>query len=93
MTKVSKAIAHLKNHPEGVSWGNMAKWLNTSYDGVRALMSQVRKEGYVVYANKGGFDDQGRQRQTSYRIGTPTKEMVAFYYNHVGAKRGPVAAR
>jgi hypothetical protein len=88
MTQVNKAIEVLEAHPEGVAMGTLANRIGTTMDGVRAVVSQVRKAGYAVYANEGKLDSRGRQLATRYRIGTPTKAMVAHYFNSVGAKRG-----
>ena len=80
MTQVNKAIEVLEAHPEGVAMGTLANRIGTTMDGVRAVVSKVRKAGYAVYANEGKLDSRGRQLATRYRIGAPTKAMVAHYF-------------
>lgn len=91
MNQKEKLIRILSENPAGVAKGELARRVGSTKDGLRSVISQVRKMGYAIYANEQGFDAQGRQRQTRYRMGNPTKAMVAFYYENVGAPRGRVA--
>lgn len=88
MSQVQKAIEVLSATPEGVPAGTLANRIGATKDSVRAVISQVRRTGYVVYANKGTLDSRGRQRATRYRIGQPTKKMVQAFYEVFGAERG-----
>lgn len=85
MTKVEKAIEILKNHQDGVAVGSLKAALKTTDSGVRATISRVRREGFAVYLNEGKLDSRGRQLSAKYRIGAPTREMVATYYAVMGA--------
>lgn len=80
MSKVAKAIEVLKANPEGVAAGTLAQRIGTTKDGVRSVVSKVRREGFVVYANPGKVDSRGRQLATKYRFGAPTKSMVKAMY-------------
>jgi DNA-binding IclR family transcriptional regulator len=80
MSKVAKAIDLLKTNPEGLSAGVLAQRLGTDKDSVRSVISKVRREGFVVYANPGKLDSRGRQLATKYRFGAPTKAMVKAMY-------------
>ena len=91
MTQVNKAIKVLSENPKGVAMGDFARRIGVSKNSLRSVISKVRKLGYAVYANEQSFDDQGRQRQTRYRLGNPTKAMIAHYYENVGAPRGRVS--
>jgi len=53
----------------------MASWFNSSASTVAARVSDIRSAGFAVYANK-RTDSKGRT-STFYRVGAPTKAMVA----------------
>ena len=80
MSKVSKAIELLAKQGLALTEGELATRLSTTRTGARAIVHQVRRAGYPVYCNKGGFDEQGRQRKSRYRVGSATKAMVAAFY-------------
>jgi len=57
----------------------MASWFNTTPGSIAARVSELRTQnGVAVYANK-RVDSQGRT-STFYRVGTPTKAVVAAGY-------------
>lgn len=80
MSQVAKAIEVLKTSPEGVTAGVLAQRVGTTKANVRSVVSKVRREGFVVYANPGKLDSRGRQLATKYRFGAPTKTMVKAMY-------------
>lgn len=45
-----------------------------------ALASSLRQSGYPIYLNKGTKDSRGRVRAARYRLGTPSREVVAAGY-------------
>lgn len=45
-----------------------------------ALVSSLRMEGYPVYLNEGTRDNRGRERASMYRLGTPTRSVIAAGY-------------
>jgi len=53
---------------------------------VRALVSDLRMNGYPVYCNTGGTDDRGRTRASRYRLGTPMQKVIAAGYQALAAK-------
>jgi predicted ArsR family transcriptional regulator len=85
VTKKAKAIDLLVNKGMALTEGELAARLNTSGDAVRSIISQVRRAGYAVYKNAGTKDARGRTRAARYRVGAPTKAMVAAYYTVFGA--------
>jgi biotin operon repressor len=44
-----------------------------------ARVSELRREGYAVYTNR-------TKRGTSYRLGNPSREMVALAYKAAGQR-------
>ena len=46
---------------------------------LRARVAELRKEGLCIYTNK-------TKRGTSYRLGTPNRDMVSAVYNFLGTK-------
>ena len=44
-----------------------------------ARVSELRKQGYAVYTNR-------TEKGTSYRLGTPSREMVALAYQAAGQR-------
>jgi len=85
VSKKAKAIDLMVNKGLALTEGELANRLNTSAAGARGVIRQVRAEGYAVYKNKGTKDAQGRTRAARYRVGAPTKAMVAAYYAVFGA--------
>ena len=62
----------------------MANFYGTSEDSIRARISEMRtKLGFAVYANK-RTDTAGRTK-TFYRVGTPTRKVVAAGYKALAA--------
>ena len=65
----------------------LASWFNSTAGTVAARVSEIRSAGYAVYANK-KVDSQGRSA-TFYRVGSPTKAMVAA---GIAAQRAAISA-
>ena len=62
----------------------MANFYGTTTDSIRARISEIRmNKGYAVYANK-RTDSNGRTK-TFYRVGTPTRAVVAAGYKALAA--------
>lgn len=53
----------------------MAAQHNTSVDAIRARLSEIRRRGYAIYANR-RVDSKGREK-TFYRHGAPTRAVIA----------------
>lgn len=86
MTKIAKLTNLLVDRQLELTEGEIATRLNTTGDSVRSMISQLRRQGHAVYLNEGTKDTRGRVRASRYRVGTPTKAMVAAYYTLVGAR-------
>jgi|TARA_R110002074_G_scaffold101082_2_gene218229 predicted ArsR family transcriptional regulator len=78
----SKILSSLKEGNE-VSGKQFAARHNTGVNAVAARVSELRREGYAIYNNK-KTDSQGRVSM-KYRIGAPTRKVVAAGYAALGA--------
>jgi hypothetical protein len=45
-----------------------------------AVVNYLRQNGYAIYLNKGGKDSRGRVRASRYRLGAPSRQVVAAGY-------------
>jgi hypothetical protein len=43
-------------------------------------------DGYPIYLNEGSKDDRGRVRASRYRLGSPTRAVVAAGYRAMAAQ-------
>ena len=78
----SKILSSLKEGNE-VSAKQFAARFKTSVTSVGARVSELRREGYAIYNNT-KTDSQGRTA-SFYRIGAPTRKVVAAGYAALGA--------
>ncbi len=78
----SKILTSLKEGNE-VSAKQFAARFKTSVTTVGARVSELRREGYAIYNNR-HTDSQGRTTM-KYRIGTPSRKVVAAGYAALGA--------
>ena len=78
----SKILSSLKEGNE-VSAKQFAARFKTSATTVGARVSELRRDGYAIYNNK-HTDSQGRVTM-KYRIGTPSRKVVAAGYAALGA--------
>ena len=78
----SKILSSLKEGNE-VSAKQFAARFKTSATTVGARVSELRREGYAIYNNK-HTDSQGRTTM-KYRIGAPSRKVVAAGYAALGA--------
>lgn len=51
-----------------------------------ALVSSLRMDGYPIYLNEGSKDDRGRVRASRYRLGSPTRAVIAAGYRAMAAQ-------
>ena len=76
LTQTQRVINALENGAELT-----AKQISARYGGknVRAVISQLRTEGYAIFLNKrvSSFDGE---TYSKYRLGTPTRAIVAAGY-------------
>ena len=75
-TKKAAVLEALKNNESGVTAAQLESWLDIG--NVRATVSDLRFEGYAIYANK-KTDTKGRTK-TFYRLGRPSRAIVAAGY-------------
>ena len=74
-TKKEKVLEALQDGQELTAAQIGARW---GVGNPRAPVSSLRMDGYAVYANK-RVDSHGRESM-KYRIGTPSREVVAAGY-------------
>jgi len=75
MSLYSKVFNTLVTEGRQATAKQMGAWFGASASTVAARVSDLRSAGYAVYANK-KTDSKGRT-STFYRVGTPTKAVVA----------------
>ena len=75
MSLYSKVFNTLVTEGRQATAKQMGAWFGASASTVAARVSELRSAGYAVYANK-KTDTKGRI-STFYRVGTPTKAVVA----------------
>jgi predicted ArsR family transcriptional regulator len=75
MSLYSKVFNTLVTEGRQATAKQMGAWFGASATTVAARVSDLRSAGYAVYANK-KTDTKGRT-STFYRVGTPTKAVVA----------------
>lgn len=83
MTQVEKVVAILQSGPQ--SEAQLALRMRTSRASVRSAISKARYSGVCIYLNQGKIGAKGDRLASTYRIGVPTKEMVAAAYALLGA--------
>jgi predicted ArsR family transcriptional regulator len=58
----------------------LAGLVGTSEDSIRPRISELRSEGHAIYSNS------TKNGKTAYRLGTPSREMVAAAYAVLGGQ-------
>ena len=58
----------------------IAGLVGTSEDSIRPRISELRSEGFAIYTNS------TKNGKTAYRLGTPSREMVAAAYAVLGGQ-------
>lgn len=79
MTQNERILKVLKSG-QAYTVGQLAGLVDTSKASVRARVSELRSEGHAVYANTRSSDGK-----TFYRLGTPSRTMVAAAYAAMGS--------
>ncbi len=59
--------------------GQMAGLFSTTESTVAARISELRAQGYSIYSNT------AKNGKTAYRLGTPSRRMIAAAYASVGS--------
>lgn len=78
MTQSQRILKVLKSG-QGYTAGQLAGLVGTTKPGVRARVSELRADGHAIYANTRNSDGK-----TFYRLGTPSRAMVAAAYAVMG---------
>ena len=82
MSLKSKILSRLQEGQE-VSAKQFAAQYNVATTTVGARVSELRREGFSIYNNK-HTDSKGRTSM-KYRIGSPSRKIIAAGYASVGA--------
>ena len=85
VTKTAKVLAALESGAELTGKQISARY---SVKNVRALISSLRMQGYPVYLNKRVSTFDG-ETYLKYRLGTPTRAVVAAGYQALAYAAGP----
>ncbi len=82
-TKESKVLEALRTNNKGLT----AAQIETRFGvgNARSTVSSLRMKGYAVYANRHS-DTKGRVK-TFYRLGTPSREVVAAGYRALAQRQ------
>ena len=79
MTLNERILKTLKSG-QAYTVGQLAGLIGTTKPSIRARVSELRSEGHAVYANTRSSDGK-----TFYRLGTPSRAMVAAAYAAMGS--------
>jgi predicted ArsR family transcriptional regulator len=83
VTKESRVLAALQADSKGLTAAQM-----TSRFGVAnptATITNLRQKGFAIYANR--LTNKGGETRTFYRLGTPSRSVVAAGYRAIAAAR------
>ena len=81
VSKQSKVLEALMNTDRGLTAAQIESRFGVG--NARSTVSALRMNGYAIYANK-HTDTKGRTK-TFYRVGTPTRKVVAAGYKALAA--------
>lgn len=81
VTKTSRVLAALQSNEKGLTEKQMSARFGVAAP--RATIFSLRNKGYAIYANR-KTDTAGRTK-TFYRLGTPTRAVVAAGYKSLSA--------
>ena len=79
MTQSERILKALKSG-EQFTAAQLANMAGTTQPSIRARVSELRKDGYAVYANTRSTG------KTFYRLGTPSRKMVQAAYALFGGQ-------
>jgi predicted ArsR family transcriptional regulator len=78
--RILKVLGSVGPSNSGYTAGQLAGLVDTTVPSVRARISELRRSGYAVYANT-----RAKDNKTFYRLGKPSREMVAQAYAVFGS--------
>ena len=81
MTKEARVLAALQENRRGLTGPQIEARFGVG--NARSTVSSLRMKGFAIYANQ-NTDTKGRTK-TFYRLGTPSREVVAAGYRALAA--------
>lgn len=81
MTKQERVLAALQDNAKGLTAAQMASRFGVGNP--TATITALRQKGYAIYANR--RTNKGGETRTFYRLGTPSRAVVAAGYKAIAA--------
>ena len=92
-SQANKVISALQATDQGLTANEMKYRFGVT--NARALVTNLRQNGFAIYLNKtpNYVDRNGNERKgvSRYRLGTPSRAIIAAGFKHLAATRGLVA--
>ena len=92
-SQAKKVISALQATDQGLTDNEMKNRFGVT--NARALVTNLRQNGFAIYLNKtpNYVDRNGNERKgvSRYRLGTPSRAIIAAGFKHLAATRGLVA--
>ena len=92
-SQAKKVISALQATDKGLTANEMKNRFGVT--NARALVTNLRQSGFAIYLNKtpNYVDRNGNERKgvSRYRLGTPSRAIIAAGFKHLAATRGLVA--
>ena len=92
-SQAKKVISALQATDQGLTANEMKNRFGVT--NARALVTNLRQNGFAIYLNKtpNYVERNGNERKgvSRYRLGTPSRAIIAAGFKHLAATRGLVA--
>ena len=92
-SQAKKVISALQATDQGLTANEMKNRVGGT--NAKALVTNLRQNGFAIYLNKtpNYVDRNGNDRKgvSRYRLGTPSRAIIAAGFKHLAATRGLVA--
>jgi len=76
---LQKSVLKTLSHGRQFTAGQMAGLFSTTETSVSARVAELRAQGYSIYSNT------AKNGKTAYRLGTPSRRMIAAAYAAAGS--------
>lgn len=83
VTKESRVLAALQADSKGLTAAQMSARFGVANP--TATITSLRQKGFAIYANR--LTNKGGETRTFYRLGTPSRSVVAAGYRAIAASR------
>ena len=83
VTKESRVLAALQADSKGLTAAQMSARFGVANP--TATVTNLRQKGFAIYANR--LTNKGGETRTFYRLGTPSRSVVAAGYRAIAASR------